>query len=101
LEYFPVQGFAVEEMGKQMSQVSDLVGLFLEDVVVSVEEGLNEKFLIFFINRAESLGQEAEEGLIDPFHHTALQNHVNKLVLIALGNVQLQNFVSTLFEVNG
>lgn len=83
-----------------MCQVANFVGLLIEDVVVVAEEGSFEQFLEFVLVSAEAFGEEAEEGLVDSFHHAAFQNHVDELVFIALSDVHLQNLVSALLEID-
>jgi hypothetical protein len=55
LEYLPVQSPTVEQVGKQMSHVSNFVGFFLENIVISVEKGLKEKLFVLLVNCAEPL----------------------------------------------
>lgn len=42
-----------------------------------LNKGLHEKLLVQVVDFAESLSQEAEKVLVDPFHHAALQDHVD------------------------
>lgn len=36
------------------------------------DEGLDEEFFVEIIDLAKSLGKEAKEILVDPFHHATL-----------------------------
>jgi hypothetical protein len=73
----PVDDLAMEEVAEEVGEVSDLVGLLVEDVVVVAEEGPLEEFLEFVVVDAETLGEQAEEGLVDALHHAALEDHVH------------------------
>ena len=83
-----------------MSQISNLIGLFLKNVVVSVEKSLQKEFLVFVINSAEPLSKKAKETLVYPLHHAAFQNHIHQLVLIALCDVHFQYFVSAFLKID-
>lgn len=89
----------MEEMSKEMGQVSNLIGLLAEDIVVVTQEGTFEEILELILISTEALGQQSEEGLVDTFHHAALQNHIHQLVLITLGDVHLKDLVCALLEV--
>ena len=100
LEDLPIDSFPVEKVSEEMSQVSNLIGLFLKDVVVPVEKGLQKEFLVLVINSAEPLGKQPEETLVYSLHHAALQNHIHQLVLIPLCDVHLQYFMSAFLEID-
>lgn len=67
----------MEEMAEQMSQVSDLVGLLIEDVVIMLEERSLEELLELVVVDAKSFSEQAEEGLVDALHHAAFEDHVD------------------------
>ena len=87
-------------MREDVSEVSNFVGFLLEDVIVVVEKGLDEKFLELLVDQAKPLSEQPEEGLVNPLHHGALEDHIDKLVLVALGYVHLQDFMGALLEVD-
>ena len=59
-------------MAEDLPQISNFISLLLEDCVIMFDEGLDEEFFVEIIDLAKSLGKEAKEILVDPFHHTAL-----------------------------
>ncbi len=96
----PVDGEPEEQMAKELSQVSNFIDLKFEDGIVMIDKSLDEEFLVQIINGAEPFGEESKKVLINPFHHTALHNHINKFMLVPLGDVHLEQFVGALLEVN-
>lgn len=67
----------MKEMAEQVGQVSDLIGLLIEDVIVVLEERSLEELLELVIVDAEALSKQAEEGLVDTLHHAALEDHID------------------------
>ena len=86
-------------MSKEMCQVTNFIGLLIEDVVVVAEEGAFEQFLEFVLISAEAFCEQAEEGLVDSLHHAAFQNHIDEFMFIPLGDVHLEDLVCALLEI--
>ncbi len=96
----PVDGKPEEQMTKELSQVSNFVDLKFKNSIVMIDKSLDEEFLVQIINGAEPFSEKPKKVLINPFHHTALHNHINKFMLVPLGDVHLEQFMGTLLEVN-
>ena len=65
-----------------------------------VNEGLDEEFLVKIVNGAEPFSEESKEVLVNSLHHAALNDHIDKFIFIALGDVHLEQFVSTLLKID-
>lgn len=65
-----------------------------------INEGLDKQLLVQVIHLTEPLGKVPKRRLINPLHHTALNNHIHQLILIPLGYIHLQQLMRTLFEVH-
>lgn len=91
----------MEEMAEQVSQVSDLIGLLIEDVIVVLEERSLEEFLELVIVDAEAFSKQAEEGLVDTLHHAAFEDHIDQLMLVTFCDVHFEDLVGALLEVYG
>lgn len=87
-------------MTKKLSEVPDFIDLQLENSIVMIDKGLNEELLIQVINETKPFSQQAKKALINPFHHTALNYHINELVFVAFSDVHFEQFVGTLLEVD-
>lgn len=99
LQYLPVNAKSMQEVAVQFCQISDLINLQFEHCVVVVHKCLHEEIFVHIGNGAESLCKEPEKLLVDPFHHAALQDHVNQLTLVTFGDVHLHYFVGTFLEI--
>jgi hypothetical protein len=84
-----------------MSKVSNFISFLLEDVIILVQEGLDEQFFEFLVDKAEPLGKQSEKGLVNPLHHAALEDHIDQFMLVTLGDIHFEYFVSALLEVDG
>lgn len=87
-------------MPKKLSKVSDLIDFQLENGIVMVDKGLYEELFVKIINGTESFSKEPKEVLINSFHHTALNDHIDKFMFVSLGNVHFEQFVGALLEVD-
>lgn len=90
----------MEEVTIELAQITNFIGLLLKDVAVLCHEGLDEELLVQFVQKAQSLGQHSEEGLVNALHHAALQHHVDEFALVALGYAHLQDLVDTFLVIN-
>ena len=87
-------------MSKQFAQVSDFVDFKLENSIVMVDKCFNETVFINVVYRTESFCQQSKKVLIDSLHHAALDDHIDQLMFVPLGNVHFEQFMCTLFEIN-
>lgn len=101
LEDCPVNGKTIEQVPKKSTKVSDFIHLQLEDSIVMVDKGLDEEFLVKVIDRTKPFSQQTEEILVNSFHHATFNYHIHQFIFVSLGNVHLEQFMGTLFKIEG
>mmetsp|Transcript_79645 Transcript_79645/g.110658 ORF Transcript_79645/g.110658 Transcript_79645/m.110658 type:complete len:268 (+) Transcript_79645:291-1094(+) len=96
----PRDSVRVQQMREELSDVAQFVGLEPVHRVELDAEGLGESVLIDRVQAAQALCLEDEEPVEHLLHGAAVNEHGAHLLLLTLGNVELQDLVHALLVVH-
>ena len=97
---FPIDAVGVEQMRIEFGYISDFIDFQFKYGIVVVNKTGDKEFFILITNFTKPLRKQPKKILINPLHHTTLQNHINKLTFIPLRNIHLHNLMRTFFITN-